>query len=263
MGTRRRPNGSILGASVIPTTTFPYVAYGLWDKNEHNSLISVGYWPGFLGATVTYNFTSNIATATFFGTVLSGNPGSSGSGSSGGTGGSYTITNNSQHVTTTAGINGGGGGAAYAVSGFDYGGAGGGIGGQTGSRGDTPAADFNSLWAAVTLGGYTGNSSFGLGTHGGLSVNIEAGHFAGGGGGGVQPGYYLGVGGNAAIVIQCGNSYATVINQSSGAGTFTCPSGSTYVKIWCIGKGGSGSTYAGSFPGGGGGAGGIAYARFD
>ena len=261
-GIPRRPNGSIVGANVIPTTTYPSTAYGIWDKNEQYSLNGIGYWPGFGGAIVTYSFTSNYASATFFGTVLTGNPGSSGY-YVGGTGGGYSITNNSQHVTATAGVNGGNGSSAQAVSGYDYGGGGGGIGGSNSSAGSgAGGADFNGLWTAVTLGGYTGSSTFGAGTSGGLSVTIQDGHFAGGGGGGVNPGYHLGAGGNAAVVIQCGDSYATVINQSSGAGSFTCPGGSTYVKIWCIGRGANGSTYV-SFPGGGGGAGGMAYARFD
>jgi hypothetical protein len=262
----RRPNGSIIGSSVIPTSTSPSTAPGLWDKNEHYSLVGIGYWPGLAGSIVTYNFTSNISTATFFDTTLQGRFGASGSGSLrvASIGGTYTITAGSQHLTTTSGVNGGNGSGTVSSGGYTYGGGGGGIGGNSaiGTTGGATGYDFNGVWNALTIAGYSpSGSSFGKGGNGSLQAS-ENGAVFGGGGGGRSDSYGGGAGGRAGIVIQCGDLYATVIDSLSGSGSFTCPSGSTYVKIWCIGKGGNGS--GGIYGhGGGGAAGGIAYARFD
>ena len=62
----------------------------LMKINSSNAVI-----PAFGGTTVTYNFTSNNATAVFSGITLSGLAGGAGSGpggGAGGTAGSYTIT---------------------------------------------------------------------------------------------------------------------------------------------------------------------------
>ena len=43
MTTVRRPNGSVIGTSIIPTVFGQVIGSGIWDKNEHYSLSSSGF----------------------------------------------------------------------------------------------------------------------------------------------------------------------------------------------------------------------------
>jgi hypothetical protein len=60
-----------------------------------------------------------------------------------------------------------------------------------------------------------------------------------------------------------GSATYQTINQSAGTGTITTAAGTTYVKIWCIGRGGDGSpNNRSNLMAGGGGGGGVAYCEF-
>ena len=259
-GLARRSNGSIVGSSIISTSIGPSSASGMWDKNEHYTLSGANLWPKYAGSSVIYNFTSNNTTATFYNVTISGLVGGNASGSSYGAGGSFILTNPDNKATLINGVDGGNGGTG--VNNIN-GSSGGGIGGTAGSSGQgAPGAGQNisGLFTAVSGAG-TSLSNFGSG-----GVQAQNGNFAGGGGGGAGFLYYNpgGTGGNGAIVWEYkinGISYYGLINQSAGAGSFTFPNGTTYVKIWCIGKGGSGELTTGSYKAGGG-AGGVAYAVF-
>jgi len=230
------------------------------------------------GLTLTYTFTSDVATATFGGLTIVGNPGSGYN-----AGGTYSVTGTAtvQGTLTNGGANGGNGelGTTSALNGA--GGTGGGIGTYNATSVIEGHNDVNGLFAAVTGAG-TSSSNFGKGAYGGaeytgsVAHNGTVGFFAGGGGGGGGGGngtsfYGAGAaGGNAAIVFQyqiAGTNYYQLVNESSGAGSFTFPTGTNYVQIWAIGKGASGSSgsFGSSNAGGGNGgkAGGVAWATFD
>jgi len=213
------------------------------------------------GLTLTYTFTSGVATASFGGKTIVGNPGSGQNG-----GGTYSITGTATVVGTiaTGGANGGAGGNG-ATTGLSGGGGGGAIGGNKGGddtngNAGTPAThtDVSGLFAAVTGSGQS-SSVFGNGNQ-----------FAGGGGtgGSATTPSIPSSGGNAAIVFQyqiSGTNYFQLINSSSGNGSFTFPSLTNYVKIWAIGQGATGQVGSGSgpFSGWGGHAGGVGYGVFD
>lgn len=256
MGVSRRPNGSIVGASVIPTTTYPSNVYGLWDKNEQASLVSANLWTGYGGLSLSYNFTSNTS-VTLLGVNIIGN-----NGTTGGAGGSYSITNN------TNGYNSGGvAGGQTAGTRPLAGGAGGSIGGVNSINDYTTGtpADISGLDAVITALGYSA-TNFGRGGNGAYGGSSQPGQFAGGGGGGGNNGIgngltYAASGGNGAIVIQyisAGVTNNQIINQSSGSGSIILAGGTIYIKIWAIGRGGDGVAYGGA----GGGAGGVAWCEF-
>jgi hypothetical protein len=212
------------------------------------------------GQVLSYDFTSNNATASFYGVTITGNYGASPGL------GTYTITNNNGYGS---GVNGGLGLAGSGNTGGD-----GGAIGQNGVTGRT-GADVSGLFAAVSGAG-TSLSNFGAGggsKSGSTSTPGNPGFFAGGGGGGNCPPQLNGsstggTGANGAIVYQyqAGGTYYGIVNQSAGAGSFTFPAGTTYVKIWCVGRGGNGgggySNINGSGSGSGGRAGGVGYCEF-
>jgi hypothetical protein len=252
----RRINGGIIGPRLTITTNFT-TASGIWDNDEYSRLWALDLWPSFSNLTVTYTISGN-SSATFNNVTVTGNAGGAGS-ISGGSGGTYSITNNN-----------GTGGGATGGNGWGTGGFGGNgtSGGAIGNGYGNPAYsnDIGGLYAAVTLAGYTGNSSFGAGGIGGANYgNAPApGAFSGGGGGGgayVGGGY--GTGGDGSIVIQYkvgGTNYCTVRTSS---GSFTIPKGTLYLKMWAIGKGGDGNPGpGGANSGAGGGAGGVSYCEF-
>jgi hypothetical protein len=238
----------------------------------------------YIGA-VTYNFTSNIATANILGYTVVGNPGSGVNGGTGAVTGSVTAgypgTILSGSVTGgNAGVGqfnkGGGGGGGI---GGGAGGNGGGAGGNAINIGTSP----EDLFSVVNLAIGAGTSTlFGDGGRGGDTFMVAAasGQFAGGGGGGgggTGSSYEApGAGANAGIVIKyivAGVTYAVAINQSgvvtggggralSSAGVFTFPPNTTYMKIWCIGKGVTGDPGGGN-NGNGGGAGGVGWLTID
>jgi hypothetical protein len=214
------------------------------------------------GLTLVYDFTSNNATAAFFGVTITGNAGGAGS-ISGGTGGTYSITNTNGNAN---GINGGNG---YGSGGFGGNGTRGGSIGGGYNTGSNDISSSPSLYYAVGQAGYAGDSTFGSGGVGGANYGNAPGNgsFAGGGGGGgayVGGGY--GVGGNAAIILYYvtnNYSYYQVINQSAGDGSFTFANSTRLVKIWAIGKGGNGNPGpGGANSGAGGGGAGCAYCTF-
>ena len=245
--------------------------YGEFDEVSLSSFIS----------RVTYNFTSNIATATILGYTIVGNPGVVTAGGTASVSGSATT--GYPGTILSGSVTGGNGGSGVFVRG---GGGGGGIGGGNGGSGaGAGGAAVNigtspdDLFSAVDLAIGAGTSTlFGDGGRGGDTFAVSAGNgqFAGGGGGGgggtgssfTAPG----TGANAAIVIKyiiAGVTYAVVINQSgavsgggggavSSAGTFTFPPNTTYAKIWAIGAGKTGIPGGGS-NGDGGGAGGVGW----
>jgi hypothetical protein len=225
----------------------------LMKLNSTNAVV-----PAWAGYIVTYNFTSNNATAVFNGITITGNY----SGTS--SGGTYS-------VSTTSYSNGGSNGGAGGATGIGPPGAGG-VGGSIGAA-DGGGSYFASppghnnisgLDAAVVGAGY--NSSFGNGGAGsGSQAAASGGNFAGGGGGGGGFEYGRGgpggSGGNAAIVLQyivSGTNTYQVINQSAGSGSYTFPTATSYVKIWAVGRGSDGG-YGQSV---GGGAGGVAWCEF-
>ena len=211
--------------------------------------------------TLTYNFTSNIATVVYDNVTIAGNPGSGQTGGDGSVSGSSTLLS-----TLNSGSVSGGNGAPPNGTSNRFGGGGGAIGGaSTSTVTGATAIDVSGFFTAGGSGGKGGNGGESGGTEDG-----GAGGYAGAGGGGVGGGYsgaLGGVGGNASILIQYRidtTYYSTAINQSSGAGSFTFPSTTNYVKIWCVGRGANGTRGDSSFsskPGGG--AGGVAYAVFD
>jgi hypothetical protein len=214
---------------------------------------------------ISYNFTNSNATATFIGVTISGLAGSGGGVGTGGAGGGYIITNTNGFA---GGVNGGNGGAGSSGSA----GGGGSIGLANGNyssasyAGQKAPNDVSGLLAAAVAGGSSVNFAYGGG--GGETGFGPTGQFAGGGGGGRGFFYYYpsGPGGNAGIVIKSvvqGSEVYRIINQSAGSGTITTAAGTTYVKIWCIGRGGDGSPYnRTTLQGGGGGGGGVAWAVF-
>jgi hypothetical protein len=259
MGYTRRPNGSIVGANNISLTTYPTTISGIWDKNEHASLVSANLWSGYGGLSLSYNFTSNIATIIFNGGTVKGLVGGTGSGPGGGPGGiggSYSITGSG--YSNSGGVNGGTGPSGGAAS-FSPGGAS--IGTDT---------DLQSIASNLSYSNF-GSGGSGAQVNGG-NINGGPGYFAGGGGGGgatasggnQPPG---GAGSNAGIAfkyIAQGTTYYQIVNQSAGSGSFTLPGGTVYVKIWAIGHGGDGGTGGGgtNVCGAGGGGGGIGWAEF-
>ena len=224
----------------------------LMKLNSTNAII-----PSFGGTTVTWNFTSNNATAVFSGVTVTGNTSGTQSG------GTYSVSSTSY---PNGGSNGGAGG--YTGNGAaGAGGVGGGIGGVDGGYSPFYApvghADVSGLDAASTAAGYGSFGNSGAGSGG--QAAASAGSFAGGGGGGggfeYGHGGPGGAGGNAGIVIKyvsAGTNYYQVVNQSAGSGSFTFPTPTAYVKIWAIGKGTDGG-YGASV---GGGAGGVAWCEF-
>jgi hypothetical protein len=259
-GLARRSNGSIVGSPIISISTNPSSASGMWDKNDHYTLSGASLWPKYAGASMVYDFISNNTSATFYNVYISGLVGGNASGSSYGSGGSFIVSDLDKKTSLINGVDGGNGGSG--VNNIT-GSSGGGIGGTAGSSGQGPGGtgqNISGLFTAVSGAG-TSLSNFGSG-----GVEAQNGNFAGGGGGGAGflSGYVGGTGGNGAIVWEyriSGTSYYGLRNQSAGAGSFTFPDGTSYVKIWCIGKGGSGALTTGSYKAGGG-AGGVAYAVF-
>jgi len=255
----RRSNGSIVGSSIIPGTTNPSVLSGIWSKKEYNELFKSNKWTTFENLTVSITIDSTSTTASFQSVVLTGNAGTIG-GFSGGAGGTYSIINNNG--------NGGGikGGDGYGTGGF---GGGGTSGGAIGNGYGNPAysTNVNGIWTAAALAGFTGNNTFGRGGIGGNNYGNapENGQFPGGGGGGRQyiGGDPPGSGGNGGVMIQITRGYTDYATSITTTGTYTIPSGTIYVKIWAIGKGGTGgSGVGGANSAAGGGAGGTAYCNF-
>lgn len=258
----RRINGSIIGPR-ITTGYGMWSAYELFVKRVSNSLLT-----NYSNSTVTYSFTSNNATATFNGVTIIGYAGNNGgnNGGGGGAGGTYSIVNNNGYGY---GVNGGAGGTPT-YGGNANGGGGGGIGGSDAGAGNGAfSIDMNQLFSVVTAAGY--NDSFGRGGYAGGNGGALP-IFAGGGGSGFSAGNAFdplpnaNIGANAAIVLQyisINTTYSQVINQSSGDGSVSLPSGTSAVKIWAIGKGGNGGADGGALNGGGGGgAGGTAWCEF-
>lgn len=215
----------------------------------------------FDNQSVTYDFTANNATATFMGATISGiSPVSST------TGGTYSVSNTGPY-TVYGGANGGNGATQYSSGGYNYGGKGGGIGGgdAVGGAGGHVGygQDVGGLFAAASAAGYS-LSNFGSGGYGGLSWSTPSqAYFPGGGGGGINSGYPVGLPGAGAVFIKYtkhGVDYYLAYEQSSGAGSFKFPIGTTYVKIWTVGQGKRGNS--GGPPGSGAGAGGVAYMEF-
>jgi len=251
-----RINGGIIGPRLTITTNFT-TASGIWDKGEYSRLWALDLWPSLSDLTLTYTISGN-SSATFNGVTITGNAGGNG-GYGGGGGGGYSITNDNR---TGGGANGGNG---YGTGGF---GGNGTRGGSIGGGYNSGSNDVSGLYAAVTLAGYTGDSSFGSGGRGGANFNYDSlpGSFAGGGGGG---GAYIGgystgsVGGSGAIVILYnagGTNYCTVKTSS---GSFLVPKGTIYLKMWAIGTGGQGGYGGGGGnSGAGGGGAGVAYCEF-
>jgi hypothetical protein len=280
MTSLRRQNGSIVGSSVIPVTTGPSVAYGVWDKNEQYSLIGANLWPTgkYSFMTITYNFTSNNSTVSFNGVTIAGNAGTSSNTSESGSGGTYTITNNNG---LCGGTNGGAGGAGrvllsfFTGSGAGGGAAGGGVGGNYTSGSGAPFSDISGFLAAYAAAGYTAGANFGKGGNGSTSVGNNGNVPGAGGGGAGNPssGYTAGGTGAAAMILITYTQYSSVIyqlvNQASGAGSITLPQGTSYVKAWAIGNGGGGGEGDMDLTnniyrvGGGGGGGGFAYGEFN
>ena len=238
--------------------------------------------------TLTYNFTSSIATAVFYGLTIKGNPGNlgaSGVQGAGGTGGTGSITGTSSVLSNSGTATGGdGGNGVNLVGGGGGGGINGGAGGNgigAGGTGNNIGTAPNDLFSAVAtaLGSSTNFGKGGVGGDRSFSGSQQPGSFAGGGGGGGggtgSSNFNGAVGANAGIVIKYtvnGVTYAVVINQNGtitggGGGIVTTattvifPALTTYVKIWCIGAGGQGGQGGGS-EGGGGGAGGAGFADF-
>lgn len=260
----RRPNASIVGSS-INLTAVPAVLSGIWDKNEHYTLVGSNNWFNLGGLTMTYNFTSNNATAVFDGVTLIGNcPG--GEGAIVRAGGTYSVSSTNRR---NGGIVGGDGGTNPSGGNSGAGGSIGGIAGITGTSQTPVLAD--GLGTALTgIGGYT-LTNFGRGGGGNNANNgVQGGpgqnYGGGGGGGGSQFGVYFyqgGAGAGGAIVFQYtsnGLPYYRIAPQSAGAGSYTFPGLTTFVKIWAIGAGSTGfANVNGAF---GGGAGGTAWCEF-
>ena len=202
--------------------------------------------------TITYDFTNNNATVSFLGATISGLA------SIAQAAGLYTVSNVPSYTTSSGGANGGIGGYlgnSNAGGGGSLGGANGKSGGASYS-GSTAPNDVSGLLAAAAAAGAAADFAYGAA---GSETGFGNGRFAGGGGTGkgffsYQPAL---PGGNAGILIKYNNTYS-LINQSSGAGSITLPAKTTYLKIWCIGKGGDGGGN-----GNGGGGGGVAYIEFD
>ena len=210
--------------------------------NSTNTVIAA-----FGGTTVTWNFTSNNATAVFSSVTITGNTSGTQSG------GTYSVSSTSY---PNGGSNGGAGGVGGGIGGVD--------GGYSPFYAPVGHADVSGLDAASTAAGYSSFGSSGPGS-GGQAPASPPGYFAGGGGGGGGFEYGRGgpggAGGNAGIVIKyvsAGTNYYQVVNQSAGSGSFTFPTPTAYVKIWAIGKGTDGG-YGASV---GGGAGGVAWCEF-
>lgn len=218
----------------------------------------------YAGASLIYNFTGGDTSVLFSGVTMTGYYGLT-------TGnlGTYSITNNNGYG---GGANGGGG--SRSTVGSSGGGTGGAIGGgqtadNTANFSQTPHIDVSGLNAAVTGAGYD-STYFGDGG----STSSPPGHpglFAGGGGGGAGGhssfGDPAGAGARGAVVVKYtafGTDNYTIIDPNVNvSGTFTFPSGTTYVKIWAIGKGASGTNGGINYiPGRGGRAGGVAYCEF-
>ena len=243
--------------------------------------------------TMSYNFTSNIATAVINNITIVGNPGS---GTSGGTG---SVTGTSSTLSTSGTVTGGTGTQPYGSS-NQNGGLGGGINGaSTAWPGNGPGSSTrrdptlgldqgtspNTLFQTYNTALSTSLTSIGNGAAGGTSggtTDGDAGTFIGGGGGGVGGGYsgaLGGAGGNAGIVIQYqitndATVYAAVINSSGvvsgggggvtiSAGVATFPSTINSIRVWCIGRGANGTNgNSGFLSQAGGGAGGTGWAVF-
>jgi hypothetical protein len=220
----------------------------------------------FSNQTITYDFTGGDALVVFMGATIIGRTGSNGgnSASGGGAGGSYSISQTGQ-VYWSSNRGGSTGGS----------GSNGGSGGNGGGGGGGNITDVGGLLAAVTASGqtFTGTNGFGTGARSAFSFRYDIAAYAGGGGPGYSAGssadpVYGNGGGNGGVVIYYkvwGVDYYQFIGyDSQTSGGFTTPLGTSYVKIWAIGKGGNGGFDGGFSNGGaGGGAGGVAYAEFD
>ena len=243
--------------------------------------------------TMSYSFTSNIATAVVNNVTIVGNPGS------GTTGGTGSVTGTYSTLSSSGNITGGTGGQPYGSS-NQFGGGGGGInggnspspgsgvGGNTylgGGTGQNQGTSPYTLLQAYNTALGTSLTSIGGGGGGGTSggsTNGVAGTFIGGGGGGVGGGYSGALGGtgaNAGIVLQYqiindSTVYAAVINSSGvvsgggggvtiSGGVATFPSTISSIRVWCIGRGANGTNgNAGFLSQAGGGAGGTGWAVF-
>ena len=219
-------------------------------------------YPLYSGLTLTYNFANDHATVDFYGTVISGLRGGDSVTTTAGIGGLWSITNNNGYA---GGVRGGDGGPGF--GGTAGGGRGSGIGAYDAAGGHN---DISGLNAAVTGCGLTA-ASFGNGSGGGNWMNAAArANFAGGGSGGSGAGGGGSIQGGAAGVVIKYTAYATTYyyyrNQDSHpvSGSITFPEGTSYVKVWAIGKGGTSGMSGGytSYSAAGAGAGGCAYCEF-
>lgn len=224
--------------------------------------ISDTSYPLYSGLTLTYDFANDHSAVSFYGTVITGLRGGDSVTTTAGVGGLWSITNNNGYA---GGVRGGNGGPGF--GGNAGGGRGSGIGAYDAANGHN---DISGLNDAVTGCGLTA-ASFGNGSVGGNWMSASnAANFAGGGRGGAGAGgggnYPSGAAGVIIKYTAFGTTYYYYRNQAIHpvAGSITFPEGTSYVKVWAIGRGGTSGmsgTYT-QYSAGGAGAGGCAYCEF-